>query len=777
MKSNINIISNIYKRADNSMTKDLDFIKQVRGREALLKLAPPNSNDINLTQSQISQRDTPTICSHKSNITKEQTYGVVVVNNQDEISCRCEHSDCTNYSECTKLPYSKIITRNQKPKKIVTVTNKQELNFEFLGVDLENPQIDDIFAQPKLPEEQPTIPQKININPENKIEEIASILDENIFEKIHDSQAIIEGEITHEIMINSPAGTGKTYTVIKRLEHIILNNLVDDFKNILVLCSTNYTKKTIENAILEKTISKEFPIEVKNIYIATIDYFSNNYFTDFAKNKNDTITTKLKNVIGLCNDGNLRNIEYFIVDELQDFVNYQALIVLNILTSIKCGYLLLGDNVQALYDYNANDLENYSINSADFYKTLFKELSSDLKKYELIENKRQQSNETLSTLTANIRKALSTLLTDDKPNRIIEKEFNEFVTKKIDLEQFFPTINKGESVAILCKNIGEIEWISSALHKNKIDHITQNKTTREFSKIIALVLWDYCYEEIEQDLFLMRYIDRVNNDKHEALTFFNALLNFSQNNYDETLNSINKNDLIKAMHSDKDIPNELSANKKCNLILTTIAKAKGLEVDDAYLSVIKPTDLAEENKIAYIAVTRAKNDLNLVKFKKQPRFSYPSSENSRVANLNWSYGSCQGISIGDDIDNQSFITGDYFDVILSQEYINNNINIHDEVELIFDKNKYIVCHVKLIDDEKVYQNIGTIEQKSFYEIESIIIYKKTNSKKMPKRIYNIFISNIITLPQNIIRENYPTQFTDSKFSLGVKISGWAVLEC
>lgn len=772
MKSNINILSNIYMRTDEPLFKDTVFLKQVRGRKALLNLSPPNATNVKLTQAQIQQRDTPTVCSHKCNVNKEQTYGVVVVNNQDEISCRCEHSDCQNYDKCMLQPYSKIITRTQKPQKDVTIVEKQELEFDLLGSDLQNPEIDDIFALLNPPKED-TLPQKVNIEPENKIEE--DIIDDNIYEELDSPQVLIESKITEKIMVNSASGTGKTYTLIKRLEYIILNNSVDDLKNILVLCSTKNNKQFIEDAILEKVLSKEFPIEAKDIFISTISFFSDNYFNSFEENETDSIDEKLKNVIELCNEKNLSNIEYFMLDELQDFVNYKAFIVLNILKSIKCGYLLLGDNVQAIYDYSAYDVDYFLINSNKFYNMLSKELSSDLKKYEFKENIRQKSNDKLSTLSSNIREAL---ITQNEPNRIIEKEFEAFEVERIEVEKFIPTINEGEKVLILCKNNGEVEWVSTALHKNKINHtVYRNEQTREFSKFIALVLWDYYNDIIEQDLFLMRYMDRVNNDRNEALTLFNSLLKFSKSSNDEIdteQNFIIKKELIEAIESPKEIPKELSASKDCNLIVSLIDNSKGLEVDNVYLSVIKPTELAKENKLAYVAVTRAKKEFTLVNFAKSLNFIYPKCNSFRVANLSSTYRKCQYISFGDDIDNKSFVTGDYLDIVLAQEYI-NNINIHDEVELILEKNNYIVYHIKLIGQE-TSRKIGEINQSALEDIQNIVDYKKKSYVSMPKRISGIYISNIITIPPNIIHENTTNQSNSFEFLLGVKISGFASLD-
>lgn len=780
MKSNINITSNIYVRTDDAISYDKAFLKQVRGRTALLGLYPTNASNNNLTKSQLAQCDMPTVCSHTCNKNNHQTHGIIVVDDQNEWSCRCEHTECSEYTTCMIDPYAKIIKRDEKSQEITQETDeieKEELNFEYLDIDANGNKIDNIFS---LPNENSTqnLTQDTTQNITQEIEPIKQTILTNTFEKLEDYSPTIESEITQKIFVNSAPGTGKTYTVIKRLEHIILNNLVDDFESILVLCFNQSSQKIIKNEILKKIESGEYPSTAKNINIFKINTFVSNYLIDISYDKFKAMTQneQIEYYINLCNKNNLSKFQYLIIDELQDIVNYRAFIVLNILDSIDCGYLLLGDNCQSIYDYSSSDYQKFSMNSIEFYKTLYQYLSADVKRYELVNNIRQIDNEILSNISFNIRDALLQN-NDENIKNTIEKELNAFDVQNTDVDKFIPAIDENKSVVILCRNNGEVEWVSSALHRNKVNHIlSKDENAKEFSKSIALVLWDYCNEIIEQDVFLMRYMDRVNDDKTEALNLYTALLKFSKN--DELYkveNHINKSELLQAMFTKNDIPIELSANKNCNITLSTIHKSKGQEFDVVYLSVGKPTELTEENRITYVAITRAKTELKLVKFKKTLRFSYPKSNSMRVANLNWAYGSCQGISIGNDVDNKSLITGDYFQVLSTQEYINNNISIHDNVELILENGKYVIYHVKLVDGVKTHQNIGNISQFAFNDIRSIVNYKSNSYGKMPKRIYNIYISNIITIP-HFTTQNAPTQFDESKFSLGVKISGLADLE-
>ena len=61
----------------------------------------------------------------------------------------------------------------------------------------------------------------------------------------------------------------------------------------------------------------------------------------------------------------IAGLEYLIVDEMQDLVGARARMVIEILKSIQCGFLLLGDRCQSIYDYLIRD--RFEMNSIRFY--------------------------------------------------------------------------------------------------------------------------------------------------------------------------------------------------------------------------------------------------------------------------------------------------------------------------------------------------------------------------------------------------------------------------
>ena len=96
--------------------------------------------------------------------------------------------------------------------------------------------------------------------------------------------------------------------------------------------------------------------------------------------------------------------EHIIVDEVQDLVGVRAELVLSLLDSLpdSCGFTLLGDSCQALYDYLAVN-DSTVMSSEQFYKELFKKYR-DAYYYSLTHNYRQGDD--LGELSVPYRKAI-----------------------------------------------------------------------------------------------------------------------------------------------------------------------------------------------------------------------------------------------------------------------------------------------------------------------------------------------------------------------------------
>lgn len=150
-----------------------------------------------------------------------------------------------------------------------------------------------------------------------------------------EQQKVIEANIIEQIIVNASPGTGKTYTVAKKLEYIIKNKIVLP-KDILVICFSRSALKEIKNRI-------EMEEEIKSqIEIRTIDSFCSwamkqieeeNYKEIF---NNTTYDERIEYTIELLKSNErlqnaIKSLKHIIIDEVQDIVRDKSRICTTII--------------------------------------------------------------------------------------------------------------------------------------------------------------------------------------------------------------------------------------------------------------------------------------------------------------------------------------------------------------------------------------------------------------------------------------------------------------
>lgn len=760
MKTNITVASNIYKRADSDIRRDPAFVAQVMGRPALQKLKNYYSSSfggVQLSNWQEKMYREDNGCSLARN--GEQTHGLVRKNKQLVWEGRCEYSLCPHFNQCSETARftrsvtgcSEIIERQVAP-----------LTYEWLG------NIEDLFAA-EVTQEQP--PEEVS-PPEVVIKDVKAFAAQDVYEKIHNPIRIIEDSIYSKVLVNAAPGSGKTHTVIRRLEYIIRNRLVDDFSSVLVLAYTNAAKNEITARLEAGILDNTLPYSARSIDICTFDSLATSYL---AAVEAQFAHLDYNGRIEMFNERflaeNFSNFEYVIVDELQDLVNERAKMVLNILGALRGGYLLLGDKCQAIYDYDCYGGD--SINSVEFYKRLDDLLSDDVKKYELAGNQRQIDE--LATISENLRCAL---LEFDPPdaNEIIADELKGI--RIIDSVERFDFRSLTKRTAILCRNNGEAEYVSHLLHKKGVPHTLLRSVGQKTSlrRFIADCLWDYHADvRIARPVFVERYCARVADDEESAAELFDAL---SEMLYEDVKEAIEIDKLAQVLNEPATkLPAVLLNEDNTLLTVSTIHKAKGREFDTVLLldSGFTPSaDNTEESRVWYVGCTRAKQDLyRLSKTKRILRHS--TRDKARWVQLKrhrWSRGlgfHCCGVVLGLPLDfsEDGFVQGDFFAALETQEYIASEVKVGDAVNVELVNGKYRVGHNGHV--------VGCLSENMLDQL--LTIARESNpSSGAPPYLSSVYVSNIVTVTPVRFPDGVDTYFRESRFWLGLELTGFPKID-
>ncbi|MEE1125321.1 MAG: AAA family ATPase [Acutalibacteraceae bacterium] len=773
-KSNINVVSNIYIREPNSVSESFEklnldpkFVEHITGYEALKYLKNNfggTLSGVKLTELQKEELNKLQPCKEAKGATVQ---GKVLADGKRFYEWRCEEVNCRYMN---KGCYPKIINRgnyktDDKPKETNALSE-----LEWLGISNDS---NDIFSSP----EAENIQQDNEAVSDNQSVDVIDIsADKSEYTKITSAEAkreIIASAIDSHTLVNAGPGTGKTYTAIQRLLYVLNYIEPQDYEMILVICYTRAAVNEIKSRIEAGIAQGVIPYEAKQISVCTFDSLATRYLVSIDTPSEQLCACDYNKRIQLFNEKidpeDFKDFVYCIVDEIQDLVNDRAIMTINILRALNCGYLLLGDKCQAIYDYDCRSTS--SINSTEFYRRLSNILPPDTKKYELINNMRQSDE--LSRRTALLRNELLDF-DSTRINSVFRNELQNITVSEFFAEDY-NNVYQGGTTAILCRNNGEAEYLSWHLLQNKISHnfIRTNGQTESLKRYIADIFWDYSKSTISKDDFIKRATIRCRIPEEKAVYLYNAL---SELVFEEFRGYLDCEKLAQKLCQSVDLPSDILNVKDNSLFVTTIHKAKGREFDKVYLLGYEynpqykaDSSNTEEERILYVAETRPKSELEIIKKKNKNNWYFLKNKNNRwirtkrIPYKKHSY--CAGFATGlaDDINYSSFVEGDFKEAVNRQKYISENVKPGDKIKLQLKNNIYEIIHNNEVIGKmsKSYSDNLTEQFNGWRYIS-----------KLPAEISELFITDVITFVSYIDYDNIPQQFRKRRFWLAIEISGF-----
>lgn len=833
-KSNITIRSNIYVNKTKSKT-DLNFTRQVRGYEALKKL-----NSTRLTDWQIKElgHGSPQ-CSRDKSGTK--SWGLVNENNTLVFVCKCEKTDCIisqkldnqnkviqwiqrgGYSECSNYPEFRKIERNYDYE-IIDEAEYVAPDFGLLKyLDAEDREVysgfvkqydaqqhcpvsEEIISQPGLPDckdglqtncvsaNQPVEDKKLTIVPTTEITvQIQPPLHSPApvtYYEIDQPEAIIKSDIKEQLIINAGPGTGKTYSVIQRLDHIITNELADP-ANILVLCYSRSAVGVIKNRIRKGINTGNISEEAVRLFdsIRTFDYFATYMLSDAVVEEelnNLNYDERIERfILELNNHQKVFDwVEYLIIDEIQDLVGVRARMVKAILEQLNCGFLLLGDMCQSIYDYQIQD--EGELNSFRFYKWLNKQFP-DAKRFELTNNVRQK--EEIAMFTEHLRQAI---LSEQLEQQVDTLYFCVDTLKgdnNLGNIRTIEPISSNKTKSFLCRNNAEVAIISNELYSKGIKHrISKRAQHVDLAPWIAEVLSTYTERRIGRGAFKERVLAAGYEDVDDKWQLLKSVT------VDDDENVLDIKLLVKTLAGSRDLPIELDLSSTDELTVSTIHRAKGREYDGIYLiseDFNLGNNILEETKVAYVALTRGKEEIYFCSlpdeynhnsgyfFKKYyKKVERPGNENrGRFYGYMWNprkknkYAFCTNFELGLDGDiNQYSFVHKIFDASEIQDRI-KKLKTGDPLEAKYEDGHYYLYNsfdevIGMLSSEVIIDiRVAMEEQNPGFR------YHKNYPK--PLTLTEIYVNNIVTIANTRFNEVIAEPYNKSGLWLGVEISGFA----
>ena len=320
----------------------------------------------------------------------------------------------------------------------------------------------------------------------------------------------------------------------------------------------------------------------------------------------------------------LQDIKHLIVEEAQDLVGDRAEFIEAILEGLdpEAGFTVLGDPLQAIYDFQLEDSRSSLTSDATFSHIRGR---SDTVVVELERNYRARGKTALAVNELGER--LRSMTTIPAARAAVD----DLLADLVDLGDFesgtwILTRNQG-STAILTRTNADALHLSQILLGKGLRH-----TVRRSSQEMGPQPW------IAQALAPVSGIDLEEDDALDLITsvpgapeFDDAWMLLREAAGSRRGNTVNTRRL-RAILRPGTVPWALLASTHSDLVVSTIHRAKGLEFDRVLLvSGMRSPDMTEDDSVRqdYVALCRARDDTLLA------NVAQPSAGYRRVAGQRW----------------------------------------------------------------------------------------------------------------------------------------------
>ena len=516
-------------------------------------------------------------------------------------------------------------------------------------------------------------------------------------------EKIIKEEPTRRILVNAGPGTGKTYTLIQKIIYMIsVQDISPD--DIMILCFSRAAVAVIRERLEDAENQGMIGFEWRALEVRTFDSFATWTIAYIQKEAPGLLPRgfklgllnydeRIQQIIQLFNKPELKNsfseLKHFIVDEVQDLVDLRAELVLSILSLLpkKCGFTLMGDSCQSIYDYQVQNDNNSKMNSEAFYEEFFRKFYM-ASNYSLTVNHRQNNDRIAQQyrnmiLQGDLAGCDQYIKQIDKGLKTVPLRSTNAIIKKCSQNEC--------SLGILTRKNGQALLISKWLRGQKISHQVLSSTrANTLGDWLAEIFMNYSDQTIDENRFEDAF-ENIYTGDYEP--YWNAIISTQ---IDKSKSVYNMEDiLIGILNNAKDpLLFDSVEGTSDSITVSTIHKAKGREFD--YV-LVDPTvfedddyynnDLAE-HKVRYVALTRykeafAKISLDARRLADLTYISSSKGDDNRAFQKKYSYNTGKpylySMAVGrdGDIKTESFAYN-----VSTQNYIEKYIKHGTELKMI-----------------------------------------------------------------------------------------------
>ncbi|MFF1443350.1 UvrD-helicase domain-containing protein [Streptomyces sp. NPDC058295] len=438
-------------------------------------------------------------------------------------------------------------------------------------------------------------------------------------ELTHAQRRVVQEPADGKVLVTAGAGTGKTFTLVRRIEHLVSGGLAGG--DLLVLTFSRAASTELRDRLHVLGGRSRY------VRVSTFDAWALNLLREAAHDENwhaRSFEERIRAAIELLEDESrapqsLDEIRHVVVDEVQDLVGDRRRLVQAFLEAYECGFTVVGDPAQAIYGFQVKDPEERAGETGRFFSWLRGRFAGELVEFPLEENFRAASDEAACArpFEAAVR-ACSTRAQAEAVHEQLRTELDsrlEFGDLQVPYVRA-SLCDADISTAVLCASNGDALLISRWLADLSIDHrVRRGAGDHAVPGWVAQVvsrLPDTV--SISQERFVEAWQALGQGpDPGQGRSAWQLLLRAGG---DRNGRVVEPGRLREAV-ARGNLPDALVAPQECGLVVSTFHRAKGLEFDRVL--VVDPGPLDEHEQVdadrcdaaraLYVAMTRARHDL------------------------------------------------------------------------------------------------------------------------------------------------------------------------
>lgn len=445
-----------------------------------------------------------------------------------------------------------------------------------------------------------------------------------------EQRAVVELPVNVKALVTAGAGSGKTHTLVRRLDALLASGQVSAGEVLVLTFSRAAVRELGDRLVKSGDAARHvkvrtfdsWALEVLQGHDATVDWKSRS-FEDRIGAATDLLAE------GRADDWYEDDLLHVVIDEVQDLVGRRREMVQALLDRYDCGFTVVGDVAQAIYGFQVARPEDRLSETGLFIKWLRNTFGDELDDdHRLEENFRAQSDDARTALQYG--RKLQSLATAKRSQRPVEsgvdrrdhaltegqQVFDELRIALADLFDFgdlakpitHDALRAYEgTTAILCRTNGQAHVISQMLHAGGVPHRLQ----RSFRDRAAPAWLSEMFKSgmgsvVTRSAFATLFPEWAPAQIEQTWTYLTRVAGTSG------MRSVDLSMLRSTMAADR-LPDELTALPPTQITVSSVHRGKGLEFDRVI--VVPPerpreeTDIPEEARLLYVAMTRARDEL------------------------------------------------------------------------------------------------------------------------------------------------------------------------